>query len=285
MSAHRFFLEDALPEGAVGSGPAGDDAALSGDDALAQSVALPLSPEDVHHAVSVLRIAAGERIEVVEPGGAVWLAHVTETSSAGISARVFERLETSAHEPDVVLVQGVAKGDKMDDIVRHAVEIGATEIVPFLGDRSVVRLDERKAAARAERWRRIAKSAAEQAHRTRVPQVHEVTGPEGAAAAVADCDRVVVLWEDASAASPGIAQALEPVHAAGDRPAPGRASRAHIALVVGPEGGLTQREVDLFARDGAVTATLGANVLRTETAALTALALAVHELGGLGNSR
>lgn len=290
MSAHRFFLEDALPEGAVGSGPAGDDAALPRDDALVQSVALPLSPEDVHHAVSVLRIAAGERIEVVEPGGAVWLAHVTETSSAGISARVFERLETSAHEPEVVLVQGVAKGDKMDDIVRHAVEIGATEIVPFLGDRSVVQLDERKAAARAERWRRIAKSAAEQAHRTRVPQVHEVTGPEGAAAAVADCDRVVVLWEDASAASPGIAQVLEPVRpvgdrVAGDRPAPDRASRARIALVVGPEGGLTQREVDLFARDGAVTATLGANVLRTETAALTALALAVHELGGLGNSR
>lgn len=261
MSAHRFFLSGALPAEATGTGA---------------PVELPLSCEDAHHAVSVLRIAPGEEIEVVDEGGAVWRAHVAEAATGFVSARGFSPLEVPSPGPDVVLVQGVAKGEKMDDIVRHAVEIGAREVVPFVAERSIVRLDAAKRAARGERWRRIAKSAAEQAHLTSVPVVHDPVEASGAVAAVADCDRVVVLWEDADTSSPGLAEALT-----GLRGHDG----ARVALVVGPEGGLSEAEVAAFTDAGAVTATLGPNVLRTQTAALVALALAVHELGGLGNAR
>lgn len=267
MSAHRFFLAGALPAGAADGSEAGD---------AASAVELPLSPEDVHHATSVLRIAPAEKIEVVEPDGAVWLAEVVEALPERVSARVLSQLAASDAGPDVVLVQGVAKGEKMDDIVRHAVEIGASAVVPFVAERSIVRMDAAKRAARGERWRRIATSAAKQAHAARVPQVHDPAGVAEAVAAVAGCDRVVVLWEDAGDGAPGVAQAL-----AGLRAADG----ARVAVVVGPEGGLSPAEVAAFTDAGAVTATLGANVLRTQTAALVALALAVHELGGLGNAR
>lgn len=242
----------------------------------ADPVALPLSSEDAHHAVSVLRIGAGEAIEVVDEDGAVWNAEVVEVAPGSVSARGFSRLEAPARGADVVLVQGVAKGEKMDDIVRHAVEIGASEVVPFVAERSIVRLDAAKRVARGERWRRIAQSAAKQAHAARVPRVHDPAGVAEAVAAVAGCDRVVVLWEDAGDGAPGVAEAL-----AGLRAADG----ARVAVVVGPEGGLSEAEVAAFADAGAVKATLGANVLRTQTAALVALALAVHELGGLGSAR
>lgn len=261
MAAHRFFLTGTLPTQATGTGA---------------TVELPLSREDAHHAVSVLRIAPGEEIEVVDEGGAVWRAHVAEAATGFVSARGFSPLEVPSPGPDVVLVQGVAKGEKMDDIVRHAVEIGAREVMPFVAERSIVRLDAAKRAVRGERWRRIAKSAAEQAHLTSVPAVCDPVDAAGAVTAVAGCDRVVVLWEDAGVGAPGLAEALH-----GLRGHDG----ARVALVVGPEGGLSEVEVAAFADAGAVTATLGPNLLRTQTAALVALALAVHELGGLGSAR
>ena len=258
MSAHRFFLASALPEAPDGA------------------VTLPLAPEDVHHAVSVLRVEHGEELEVVEPDGPVWLVRVNNAAPRGIVAEVLGRVESAPAGPDVVLVQGVAKGEKMDAIVRHAVEVGASEIVPFLATRSIVRLDPAKRAERGERWRRIAKSAAEQAHRSRVPLVRDPVSTGALWEILDGFDRVVVLWEEAGAEGQGIADALAPVC---DR------FGARVAVVVGPEGGLSAEEVEAFADAGAVTATLGPNVLRAETAALIALGLAVHELGGLGNSR
>lgn len=263
MSLHRFFLTAPLPK--KSGGP----------------VHLPLSADDVHHATSVLRVRTGEKLEVVEPTGDVWVVEVNTAGAHAVSASVIERLVVaSADEPYVVLVQGVAKGEAMDDIVRHAVEIGASEILPVLFARTVVKLPGDKRAERGERWRRIAKSAAEQAHRDRVPQVHDPVHVRDLAGVMWQTDATIVLWEEASAEGQGIAAVLREVEAcAGPHGAP------RVALVVGPEGGLTSDEVEELVDFGARVATLGRNVLRAETAALTGLALVVHELGGLGNAR
>ncbi len=152
MSRSRFFLVSELPAGSP--------------------VVLPLSPADQHHASRVLRVVAGEEIDVVEPSGAIWRVRVLRVSEDGISVERISELPASLH-PHVGLFQGVAKGDKMDLIVRQAVEVGASEIVPVLMSRSVVRLDPGKRNERGERWRRVARASAEQARRAAVPVVSD----------------------------------------------------------------------------------------------------------------
>lgn len=255
MSSHRFFLTTALTTAAEGA------------------VALPLTPEDLHHAVRVLRIRPGEDLEVVEPGGQAWLVHVESVSEDAVEAVPVEPLAEKPG-PAVVLVQGLAKGEKMDAIVRQAVEVGVAEIIPVLTRRSIVRLDARKSAERGERLRRIARSAAEQSHRNRVPDVSDPMPLDSALPLLAGCARVVVLWEDSTGS--GISEAL-----AGLCGSP----NARVAVVVGPEGGLDSAEVAQLEAIGAVVASLGPSILRTETAAVVAVSIALHELGGLGNCR
>jgi 16S rRNA (uracil1498-N3)-methyltransferase len=135
-----------------------------------------------------------------------------------------------------------------------------------------VRLDARKSAERGERLRRIARSAAEQSHRDRVPVVLDPLPLSHALPLLAGCERVVVLWEEAEGGS--IREALGDLR--------GKAG-VRVALVVGPEGGLDADEVEQLESAGAAVVSLGPSILRTETAAVVAASIALHELGGLGN--
>lgn len=252
MAAHRFFLVDRL----VSDGPS----------------ILPLSPDDLHHARDVARIGAGEEIEAIEPDGRAWRAKALRWEDAGLLAEPLCLLD-SRPTPPIVLVQGVAKGEKMDAIVRQAIEIGATEIVPVVTSRSVVRIAPDKRAAKAERWRRVAKAAAEQSHRSFVPVVHDPIALEDFVPTLARFDAVFILWEECT--GPGLAAAVS---------SGGLAESARIALVIGPEGGLSGEEVGWLTQVGAVPVTVGPHILRTETAAIVALSLALHARGGLGGS-
>jgi 16S rRNA (uracil1498-N3)-methyltransferase len=252
MSKPRFFLTDAMPD-------------------ATDAVRLPLSDSDVHHAVSVLRLKPGDELEVVEPGGGrAFKVLLTHASVAGVEGLMTQEL-AGLESVRVALVQGVAKGEKMDDIVRQAVEIGACEIIPVITERSVVRLAPGKRADKGERWRRIAKSAAQQSHRDEIPPVHDPVPSQDALQEMERFNGVVVLWEEAG--GQGVESAIERL---------GLGERASVALVVGPEGGLTRSEVERFSAMGAEVASLGPGILRTETAALVALTIALHHLGGLG---
>jgi 16S rRNA (uracil1498-N3)-methyltransferase len=253
MSAHRFFL----------ASPLADDA----------DVALGLSTADVHHAVDVLRLRIGEEIDVVEPDGRVWRLRVTEASRRGVFATRIAPV-AAVDSPRVTLFQGVAKGEKMDDIVRQAVEIGAEQIVPVLTARCVVQLDAAKRVARGERWRRVALAAAKQAKRTGVPPVSDPVSLSDALPLLSAFDGAVVLWEES--VGEGVAEAARRC---------ATSPQARVALIVGPEGGLAAEEVAALQAIGATTASLGPTILRTETAAIVALALAIGALGGLGNTR
>lgn len=252
MSAHRFFLTAPLPAGS--------------------QIALPLSASDLHHAVGALRLRVGEDIEVVEPSGAVTRVQVTDTTRAGVFATRVAAVSGSLL-PDVTLFQGVAKGEKMDEIVRAAVEIGVQAVVPVLTRRCVVQLDAARGAGKGERWRRVAASAAKQAKRDSIPHVADPVSFAEACSAVRAFDTAVVLWEECE--GPGLAGVVR---------AAACASAARIALVVGPEGGLAADEVAALEAAGAATASLGPTILRAETAALVAVALAFEAMGGLGGS-
>lgn len=252
-SAHRFFLE----------------APLSDPDGVSL---LPLSPVDAHHLLVVLRAAPGDELIAVEPGGDAWRMRVAALGDKTVEAACIERVDTPSL-CRLTLVQGMAKAGKVDLVIEKAVELNVEAVVPVLTKRSVVRLDSEKRAARGSRLRRVAMAAAKQSQRVSVPSVSDPVDFAEIVRLVPSFDVVLVLWEGASATAPGIGEALDEA---------GVTAESHVALVVGPEGGLATEEVYALEREGARSVTLGDTILRSETAGIVATALCVYELGGLG---
>lgn len=262
MSLPHFYLEEQV-------------VALEG----AAVFPLRLAPDDAKHA-RVLRLAPGEHVAVVDAAQDYFECEVVSFNDEVPLVRVAQKLDEEEDGPAVMLLQGLAKGDKMEAVIRHATEVGVSAFVPLACARSVVKLDERKAAKRVERWRAIAKSAAMQSGRRVVPEVAEPMGVREACALLGQCTCVLVCWEEAlqtarlrDAIECALAQTLT------------LPEDARVAVVVGPEGGLEQAEVDalLACNPRARLVSLGSTILRTETAGVVAPALVLYELGGLGN--
>lgn len=235
--------------------------------------ALQLESDDVKHA-KVLRLSQGEHIAVVDASSDYFECAVASFENGSLCVSIAQRLQVKTR-PEVVLFQGIAKGDKMDTIVRHATEVGIAGFVPLAASRSVVKLDAKKAKARRERWESIAKSAAMQSGRTSMPRVYPPSSLAEAAKVASECDVVLVCWEEAcledtfaKALAAGCASVCETTHA------------PRVALVVGPEGGLAESEVEAFlsASPNSYSVSLGPSILRTETAGIVAPALALYEL-------
>ena len=239
---------------------------------------LRLSHGDAKHA-RVLRLAPGEHIAVVDAAQDYFECEIVSFDEDLPLVRISRHADASDHGPAVVLVQGLAKGDKMDEVVRHATELGVAGFIPLACKRSVVKLDAKKAAARTERWRAIAKSAAMQSGQLRVPEVSELVSVASACDLLKGATCVLVCWEDAPSTA-RLADALSAALASTFTPA----CDARVAVVVGPEGGLAKDEVDslLACNPRSSLVSLGPSILRTETAGIVAPALVLYELGGLG---
>lgn len=258
MSIPRFFMEDELPQGDI--------------------ITLPFSDKEIHHAI-VRRIELGEHIAAVAPGGKCWEVEIMSIEEGKITGRCIKPMPLK-RLPDLTLVQGISKGDRMGQTIRQTTELGIQRIIPFLSERTIVRLAVDERGRKGSRWRRIALSAAKQSGRTILPIVDDPTTLEDICNELADFDRVVIAWEEADKTSDGrplsVRDALE-----------GCDMKSHVALIIGPEGGLTAEEVIAFKKLGDVVkiVTLGELILRTETAGTVATALCMYELGGLGNTR
>ena len=240
--------------------------------------ALMLSPDDEKHA-RVLRMGPGEHIAVVDAALDYFECEIESHGPEGMRVRIASHLGAPARRPRVTLLQGLAKGDKMDEVIRHATELGVSSFVPLECSRSVMRIDPRKAPKKLERWRAVAKSAAMQSGQLAIPEVHEPQKPSAAAARLRDYTAVCVCWEEAPQS-----QKLSDAIAAGLSAQEIGPEDARIAVVVGPEGGLTEEEVASFLGScpNAALVSLGPSILRTETAGVVAPALALYELGQLG---
>ncbi len=238
-----------------------------------QEFALQVSADDAKHA-KVLRLQPGEHIAVVDASSDYFECEVASFDSGVLRVAIAQRLD-APKRPRVTLVQGLAKGDKMDSIVRHATEVGICAFVPLVCERSVVKLDAKKAAARQARWKAIAKSASMQSGRADIPEVSLPMRVAEAAKVLAGSSAVLVCWEEAPLEST-IRCALDQLLAGrGENPAD-----AHVAIVIGPEGGLAEAEVQAFlsACPNASAVSLGSSILRTETAGIVAPALVMYEL-------
>lgn len=258
MSLHQFFLDEQVLE----------PLAAQGD-----PFELLLSAEDAKHA-RVLRLAPGEHVSVVDAAQDYFELEVLSFDGGNPTCRVAQRLGKPAARPGIVLVQGMAKGEKMDTVLRQATEIGISEFVPLEAKRSVVKLDEKKAAKRLARWRQIAKSAAMQSGRITLPVVHKPLSLARFVELVGSDDVVLLFWEEASL-DQTVRRAFSRINADAALP-----PASKVFVVVGPEGGIDSSEANYIedSCSSVFTLTLGNTILRTETAGVVAPALVKAEL-------
>lgn len=224
---------------------------------------------DARHITTVLRMQLGTKIQIVSDDGVTAVAEVTTADENKVTVRCLEVLAES-HEPALrlTLAQGLAKGEKMDFIIQKAVELGVSEIVPLAMEHSVVRLEGDKAVKKVERWQKIAEAAAKQSKRDIIPVVQPVQSlAQLLKRANSGCKLIAYECEDKL----GLKTALQ------------RQSELHdLLLIIGPEGGIAESELQQSLAAGAIGVSLGTRILRAETAALVAAAAIFYETGDLG---
>ena len=225
-----------------------------------------ISGEDASHIARSLRMKVGEKLTLCTPDGRRHDCEITGITRDDVTVRVIRSTECE-QEPDVRVSLFIAlmKGDKIDDVVQKAVELGAYEITPFLSARCISRPDEKSLHKKIARWQKIADNAASQSRRGVIPRVNPCIDLRDIPEAVANADASVVFYECGGEKLGGII--------------PGKIGS--VALITGSEGGFEQEEIDYLTEHGVKVATLGKRILRAQTAPVAALCATMLLTGNL----
>ncbi|NEW05182.1 16S rRNA (uracil(1498)-N(3))-methyltransferase [Paenibacillus sp. SYP-B3998] len=232
--------------------------------------------DDGHHLQRVMRAQIGDEVICSNGVNREVRVRITELDKGRVIAEVVEELPMHAEAAvQVWVAQSLPKGDKMETVIQKGTEIGAARFLPFLSERTVVQYDAKKEAKRTERWQKIAKEAAEQAHRNRVPEVEGLHTWKQLLQRAKEADVAWICYEkeDGQQLKPAIRDAV----AAGKL-----GSGKKVLLVVGPEGGFSEQEIQQAEEVGFRSVSLGARILRTETAAMVGLTCLFYETGEMG---
>ncbi|QYF90151.1 16S rRNA (uracil(1498)-N(3))-methyltransferase [Arthrobacter sp. PAMC25284] len=235
-----------------------------------------LGGSEARHAVTVKRLGAGEPVDIADGAG----KRLTGTVRAAAPGELTVECSELAVEPRpgirLVLVQALAKGDRDELGAETATELGIDAVIPWQAERSIVRWKAERAAKAHAKWQSVVTAAAKQARRAWIPEVRAAVDGAGLQSAVAAADFAVILHEDAVRPLRQVLEAWRDSQPpAGGPSGPDR----EVLLVVGPEGGISPREVTRLCDAGAVTALLGHHVLRSSTAGPAATVLASDILG------
>ena len=202
------------------------------------------------HAVQVRRMREGEAIQLSDGKGLRVRGTVAELSGSTLKLQVTGVIKEELPSRQITLVQALAKGDRDELAIQAATELGAMGIIPWQASRSISRWDGPKIAKGQARWQQIVSEAAKQSLRAYTPEVENIVDTKELAEIISNFDLVLVLDTSATATVAGA----------------GIPASGTLALVVGPEGGIEQSELDALRASGAKLVSLGANVLRTSTA-------------------
>ena len=222
---------------------------------------------DVNHIKNVLRMKIGEELEISDGNNKKYLCEIESMSSDEVCAIIKEELDVDTELPSkIYLFQGLPKSDKMELIVQKAVELGVFEIIPVVTKRAVVKLDDKKASKKIERWQAIAESGAKQSGRNVIPEVKKVMAFREAVQYAKSLDILLVPYE--------LAEGMAETKTLISNIKPGQS----VGFFIGPEGGFETSEVEYAIENGAKAITLGKRILRTETAGLTTLSILMYHL-------
>jgi 16S rRNA (uracil1498-N3)-methyltransferase len=233
-----------------------------------------LDGAEARHAVTVKRIAVGESVDVADGAGKRLTGTVAAVGQGELTVQCSALATEERPDLRLVLVQALAKGDRDELAVETATELGIDAIIPWQSERSIVRWKGERAAKAHAKWESVVTAAAKQARRAWIPEVRAAVDGSGLQAAVSAADLAIILHEDAVRPFRRVLESW--------RDSEGRAQGSgprEILLIVGPEGGISPREVTRFCGAGAVTALLGHHVLRSSTAGPAATVLASDILG------
>jgi len=226
-----------------------------------------IKDEKARYLYSVLRLKRGELLRIVDGQGNKYIA---EVSSAGKKEFIVELLRRDLYVTEspvsLVLAQALPKADKMDFIVQKTTELGIKTIIPLITERSQVRY-----TGKIERWKKIAIAASQQSGRERIPEIHEpVTIEDFLNTQNKSKTKIsgILLWEEAQNRIKSVLHNFK--------------DRKEILILIGPEGGFSQREANMTIESGFLSVTLGPRILRTETAAIAAISIIQYELGNMG---
>ena len=230
---------------------------------ISPGASVVLDGAEGRHAATVSRLRVGESIRVGDGRGTIAQGIVTSSSKDSLTITLDDVQHESADGAELVLIQALAKTDRDERAVEMATELGVARVIPWMAERSVSRWDATKADKGRQKWQSIAREASKQSIRAYIPLVEAVT----------TTDHIVSTFE------PRQLLVLDPT---------GRQSLSNvplddhtIAIVVGPEGGLSDTELSTFVEAGAHIVALGKNILRTSTAGPAALAVINGRLGRL----
>ncbi len=223
-----------------------------------------LPAEEAKHAAKVLRLKPGDEVCAMDGAGRRWRA---EMAGEG-RVRLLEELPANECAARITVYEGLPKADKLDFIAQKLTELGAARLVPVKMERCVVKLDGKDGLKRRERLHKIAQEAAKQCRRGLPMDVSEPVDWKAALTVMAAHDALLIPWEDARGTR--LKDVFKELPEARD-----------IGIVIGPEGGMSPEEVDAMLQIGGRTVTLGPRILRTETAAVVAAALAMQLWGDL----
>ncbi|MGH7662398.1 MAG: 16S rRNA (uracil(1498)-N(3))-methyltransferase [Vulcanimicrobiaceae bacterium] len=241
MSRPRFFIE--------GRHESGDVVGLAGD--------------DTHKIVDVLRMHAGDGMVIVDSAARTYAASLV-LDGARASARLDELLPGAAEaRMRITLAQAIPKGQKLDFVIEKATELGVARLIPLQTSRTIGGASEHK----LERWRKLARSAAQQSGRSTVPEIEPPQEFTALLLRIAQFDAAIFAWE---IATQPLRDALRDLPAA-----------ENVLAIVGPEGGFSHAEAEAAIEAGAHAVSLGSRILRTETAPLVILTALLYESGEL----
>ncbi|HEX9226977.1 MAG TPA: 16S rRNA (uracil(1498)-N(3))-methyltransferase [Arthrobacter sp.] len=266
-------------------------------DGLVPGSVFILDGAEARHAVTVKRLSVGETVDIADGAGRRLSGAVSAVAPNELSVTCSELSDEPRPGVRLVLVQALAKGDRDELAAETATELGIDAIVPWQAERSIVRWKAERAAKAHAKWQSVVTAAAKQARRAWIPEVRSVVDGAGLQAAVAAADLAVILHEDAVRPLRKVRESWQAGFTAEDTAADdaagidsvaedsarsgakGSGGGREVLLIVGPEGGISPREVTRLCDAGAVTALLGHHVLRSSTAGPAATVLASDVLG------
>ncbi len=220
-----------------------------------------ISGADFNHIKNVLRMNHGDKF-LVSDDGKSHLCEIDKYEGEYVIARIIEENYQDTNLPSkIYLFQGLPKSDKLELIIQKAVELGVEEIIPVEMNRCVVKLDDKKKKSKVQRWQAIAESAAKQSKRTSIPVVSDVLTFKQALEKAASLDCFIVPYENKDGMK-STKEALSQIK-----------KGTSVGIMIGPEGGFEEYEIEKAVFVGGKTVSLGKRILRTETAAITSVAM------------
>ncbi len=230
-----------------------------------------ITGSDAAHIKKVLRMKSGDRIGLFDGRGFEYEARIENLLAESVEVSITKRFLSASESPvQIIVAQALLKDKKMDILARQLTEIGITKLIPFTSIRSVPRPDKKRLSERRKRWEKIAIEALKQCRRGHVTEIGETITFNDVIKIDDECDLKIVFWENESKP---ISDAVQQVH---DR------HYRKILVVLGPEGGFTEKEIEDARACGFVTASLGPRILRAETAAIAACTILQYLFGDMG---